>query len=153
MSPRSPRVMAPQGGSAIMVALFVIVIMGLLAAAMGRFLLDSSEKNTVEVRGVRALMAAQSAVEIGLYRLYPNGHWQGQSCSDLSLDLPADALGLAGCRARLGCPEVIVDHNARTTKGWRLTGIGQCGDDSGGASPDFAVSRSVMAEAFDGTTP
>ena len=47
-----------QRGSAIMIALFVIVIMALLAAAMGRFLVDSGEKNTVEVRGVRALMAA-----------------------------------------------------------------------------------------------
>lgn len=43
-----------QRGSAIMIALFVIVIMALLAAAMGRFLVDSGEKNTVEVRGVRA---------------------------------------------------------------------------------------------------
>ena len=89
MCPDTPTMVRSQRGSAILIALFVIVIMALLAAAMGRFLVDSSEKHTVEVRGVRALMAAQSAVEIGLYRLYPNGHWQGQSCSDLSLDLPA----------------------------------------------------------------
>ena len=47
-------------GSALMIALFVIVVMALLAAAMGRFLVDSGEKNTVEVRSVRALLAAQS---------------------------------------------------------------------------------------------
>lgn len=68
-----------QRGSAIMIALFVIVIMALLAAAMGRFLVDSGEKNTVEVRGVRALMAAQSGLEIALYRLYPNGSWNASA--------------------------------------------------------------------------
>ena len=36
----SPRVMR---GSALMIALFVIVVMALLAAAMGRFLVDSGE--------------------------------------------------------------------------------------------------------------
>ena len=84
MFPRPPRRLASQRGSAIMVALFVIVIMALLAAAMGRFLVDSGEKNTVEVRGVRALMAAQSGLEIALYRLYPNGQWQGQACAPLT---------------------------------------------------------------------
>ncbi len=54
-----------------MIALFVIVVMALLAAAMGRFLVDSGEKNTVEVRSVRALLAAQSGLEVALYRLFP----------------------------------------------------------------------------------
>ena len=75
-------------GSAIMVALFVIVIVGLLAAALSRLLLDSSEKVTVEVLGVRALMAAQSGLEQGFYQLYPNGIWQAEQ---------PDAAGHAAC--------------------------------------------------------
>lgn len=136
-------------GSALMIALFVIVVMGGLAAALGRLLGDSSEKYTVEVRGLRALMAAQGALETGLYRLYPNGHWQGQVCEPLTLTLPNDAAGLVDCRASLSCDVITAEHNGRTLKGWRLIGTGECGDEGGGASPDFAVSRSVMAEAFD----
>lgn len=52
MRPDTPTMVRSQRGSAILIALFVIVIMALLAAAMGRFLVDSSEKHTVEVRGV-----------------------------------------------------------------------------------------------------
>ena len=63
-----PQAFGRMRGSALMIALFVIVVMALLAAAMGRFLVDSGEKNTVEVRSVRALLAAQSGLEVALYR-------------------------------------------------------------------------------------
>ena len=66
-----PQAFGRMRGSALMIALFVIVVMALLAAAMGRFLVDSGEKNTVEVRSVRALLAAQSGLEVALYRLFP----------------------------------------------------------------------------------
>ena len=55
-----PHAFGRMRGSALMIALFVIVVMALLAAAMGRFLVDSGEKNTVEVRSVRALLAARA---------------------------------------------------------------------------------------------
>ena len=67
-----PQAFGRMRGSALMIALFVIVVMALLAAAMGRFLVDSGEKNTVEVRSVRALLAAQSGLEVALYRLFPS---------------------------------------------------------------------------------
>ena len=101
MFPRPPRRLAPQRGSAIMVALFVIVIMALLAAAMGRFLVDSGEKNTVEVRGVRALMAAQSGLEIALYQLFPNrsGAELPAACTKVAASRTFDKdPGLSGCR-------------------------------------------------------
>lgn len=39
-----PQAFGRMRGSALMIALFVIVVMALLAAAMGRFLVDSGEK-------------------------------------------------------------------------------------------------------------
>ena len=104
-----------QGGSAVMVALFVIVIVGLLAAALSRLLLDSSEKVTVEVLGVRALMAAQSGLEQGLYQLYPNGSWQAAlpdasghaGCARVSTTLLADNVGLSGCSVTIACTKKI----------------------------------------------
>ncbi len=151
-----------QRGSAIMIALFVIVIMALLAAAMGRFLVDSGEKNTVEVRGVRALMAAQSGLEIALYRLYPNGSWNASASGGSELrcvatnppptpiTFPPDP-GLINCQARLFCTTVVVSAAGTTQTGYRLRSEGRCGDqDLNSPNPDFAVSRTVEAEAFDG---
>ena len=153
MFPRPPRRLAPQRGSAIMVALFVIVIMALLVAAMGRFLVDSGEKNTVEVRGVRALMAAQSGLEIALYRLYPNNSWTAQQCAasaTTTFALP----GLVNCQATVTCTPLNVSAAGTTRTGYRFSSEGRCGDPgvNNGPNPDFAVSRTLMAEAFDGVS-
>ncbi|WP_323951993.1 MSHA biogenesis protein MshP [Aeromonas caviae] len=154
MRPDTPYMVRSQRGSAILIALFVIVIMALLAAAMGRFLVDSSEKHTVEVRGVRALMAAQSGLEVALYRLYPNGQWQGQQCA-ASTSLSFTDAGLTGCRAIVTCNKVSVSAAGGTQTGYRFSSEGRCGqpDAGSGPNPDFAVSRTLVAEAFDGATP
>jgi MSHA biogenesis protein MshP len=128
--------------------------MALLAAAMGRFLVDSSEKHTVEVRGVRALMAAQSGLEIALYRLYPNGQWQGQQCA-ASTSLSFTDAGLIGCQAIVTCNKVSVSAAGATQTAYDFSSEGRCGDPETNSSPnpDFAVSRTLVAEAFDGVNP
>ena len=148
-------------GSAIMVALFVIVIVGLLAAALSRLLLDSSEKVTVEVLGVRALMAAQSGLEQGFYQLYPNGIWQAEQpdaaghvgCARVSTTLLADNVGLSGCSVTIACSALTLNSSKLTS--YRLTSTGLCNgggslSDGSNSNPDFTVSRTVQAEAFDG---
>ncbi|MDF2411974.1 MSHA biogenesis protein MshP [Aeromonas sp. 1HA1] len=145
-----------------MIALFVIVVMALLAAAMGRFLVDSSEKNTVEVRSVRALLAAQSGLEVALYRLFPNRPQVLPAVCDpnvsaLPLPLPTSP-GLAGCQVVVQCTQIPVTYNGGQANGYRLESVGTCGgsDPNSGnnsANPDFAVSRTLMVEAYDGGTP
>ncbi|WP_336988429.1 MSHA biogenesis protein MshP [Aeromonas hydrophila] len=141
------------GGSALMIALFVIVVMAMLAAAMGRFLLDSSEKNTVEVRSVRALLAAQSGLEVTLYRLFPNRQAaQPPAMCELSKTISFTGNpGLVDCQAVVQCRTVTTTYNGVTSTGYRLESVGSCGDDNlDGASPDFRVSRTLMVEAYDG---
>ncbi|MCF5864809.1 MSHA biogenesis protein MshP [Aeromonas veronii] len=141
-----------------MIALFVIVVMALLAAAMGRFLVDSGEKNTVEVRSVRALLAAQSGLEVALYRLFPkrtlaqpNPPAVCLASSPLSI---ASNPGLTNCQAVVRCATVPVTYNGSVTNGYRLESVGTCGSsDLNSANPDFAVSRTLMVEAYDGGTP
>ncbi|MFM5645109.1 MSHA biogenesis protein MshP [Aeromonas caviae] len=154
MCPDTPTMVRSQRGSAILIALFVIVIMALLAAAMGRFLVDSSEKHTVEVRGVRALMAAQSGLEIALYRLYPSGQWQGQQCA-ASTSLSFTDAGLIGCQAIVTCNKVSVSAAGATQTAYDFSSEGRCGDPetNSGPNPDFAVSRTLVAQAFDGVNP
>ena len=156
MFPRPPRRLASQRGSAIMIALFVIVIMALLAAAMGRFLVDSGEKNTVEVRGVRALMAAQSGLEIALYQLFPNrsGAELPAACTRVAASRAFDKdPGLSGCRVSVSCNEIQASQGGETSTTYRLTSLGTCGTEAAGANPGFAVSRTLVAEAFDGVMP
>ncbi|MFB2865419.1 MSHA biogenesis protein MshP [Aeromonas sp. MdU4] len=140
-----------------MIALFVIVVMALLAAAMGRFLIDSGEKNTVEVRSVRALLAAQSGLEVALYQLFPNrpAALPSNACDVVITKLQFNGnLGLAGCQADISCKAMQVTYNTQSSTGYRLQSVGTCGtSDLNSANPDFAVSRTVMVEAYDGGTP
>ncbi|MCF5896147.1 MSHA biogenesis protein MshP [Aeromonas veronii] len=141
-----------------MIALFVIVVMALLAAAMGRFLVDSGEKNTVEVRSVRALLAAQSGLEVALYRLFPKRTLAQPTppavCPASSPLSFASTPGLTNCQAVVRCATVPVTYNGFVTNGYRLESVGTCGSsDLNSANPDFAVSRTLMVEAYDGGTP
>ncbi|MGY3928261.1 type II secretion system protein [Aeromonas simiae] len=138
----------PTRGSTLMLALFVIVIMGLLAGTLGRLLSESAERHTVEVRSQRALLAAQSILEVGLYRLYPNNSWEGKGCSELDITF-TNIPGLELCRATLSCSPVSMTHDGTDIKGWRLTASGICGDSSQ-QGPTTVVSRTVMAESFEG---
>lgn len=153
-----PQAFGRMRGSALMIALFVIVVMALLAAAMGRFLVDSGEKNTVEVRSVRALLAAQSGLEVALYRLFPKRTLAQPippavclASSPLSF---AGNPGLTNCQAVVRCATVPVTYNGAVTNGYRLESVGTCGSsDLNSANPDFAVSRTLMVEAYDGGAP
>ena len=141
-----------------MIALFVIVVMALLAAAMGRFLVDSGEKNTVEVRSVRALLAAQSGLEVALYRLFPKRTIvppiPTAACPATSTLNFASNPGLTNCQAVVRCAAVPVTYNGSVTNGYRLESVGTCGNsDLNSANPDLAVSRTLMVEAYDGVTP
>lgn len=144
------------GGSALLIALFVIVVMAMLAAVMGRFLLDSSEKNTVEVRSVRALLAAQSGLELALYRLFPNrtaAQPQPPAQCEPSRTISfAGTPGLVDCQAVVQCRTLATSYNNVTSTGYRLESVGTCGlrNDLTSASPDFRVSRTLMVEAYDG---
>ncbi|HIC8841437.1 TPA: MSHA biogenesis protein MshP [Aeromonas veronii] len=150
-----PQAFGRMRGSALMIALFVIVVMALLAAAMGRFLVDSGEKNTVEVRSVRALLAAQSGLEIALYQLFPNrpAAPSPQDRCDWISPPPSftGVTGLVQCQVAVRCTQVPVTYNGAVTNGYRLESVGTCGSSElDSASPDFAVSRTLMLEAYDG---
>ncbi|MEZ6963195.1 MULTISPECIES: MSHA biogenesis protein MshP [unclassified Aeromonas] len=143
-------------GSALMIALFVIVVMALLAAALGRMLTDSSEKNTVEVRSVRALLAAQSGLEMALSQLFPKLPAAPANLCDL-VNVPptfGSDQGLASCQVRVECVQLPITYQGETVNGYRLLSTGTCGqDDLASANPDFAVSRTLVIEVFDGVSP
>ncbi|WP_429193702.1 MSHA biogenesis protein MshP [Aeromonas veronii] len=140
-----------------MIALFVIVVMALLAATMGRFLVDSGEKNTVEVRSVRALLAAQSGQEVALYQLFPTTSPVAVVNLCDRVNVPptfGSDQGPASCQVRVECTQMPVTYQGGKVNGYRLLTTGRCGqDDLASANPDFVVSRTLVIDVFDGVTP
>ena len=81
-------------GSTLAVALFVIVVLGMLAMALARMRVDSSDTHIHAVMYVQAEMAASSALDAATYQLYPLGTHRADPSTLTSSDT-ADAVG--GC--------------------------------------------------------
>lgn len=62
--------------------------------------------------------------------------------------------GLVNCQATVTCTPLNVSAAGTTRTGYRFSSEGRCGDPgvNNGPNPDFAVSRTLMAEAFDGVS-
>lgn len=153
-----------QQGSVLVIALFVMVILGLLVAAIARLMIDSNEKYSVEVLSVRALMAAHSGVEMSFYQLYPNGVWQAAAsdangnpgCAKISTSPSLSGSGFSGCSVSVSCSTVSAAVSTGVQTSYRLTSTGVCHGggsalSSSSLNTDFSISRTIQAEAFDGS--
>ncbi|MDR9826752.1 MSHA biogenesis protein MshP [Vibrio sp. FNV 38] len=75
-----------QQGSVLIVAVFVIVVMGMMAAALNRIQWSNQDSHVREVNGTHAWLAATSATEWALTEVYPLNSTIG-SCSIGALPL------------------------------------------------------------------
>jgi MSHA biogenesis protein MshP len=91
-----------QRGSALVIAVFIIVIMLLLALGISRLLRSGSETVVYEVQGTRTLFAAQSALELALTQLYPLNSGTA-ACAALTTDYSFSSGALASCSATVSC--------------------------------------------------
>jgi MSHA biogenesis protein MshP len=149
MCPNNPTLsFKRQQGSMLIVALFIIVVMGLLVAALSRLVISSTDMVSTEVLGARAFFAAQSGLEIGLAKLYPlqrktsasdsTAIGEAMVCEPKDYDFSVS--GLAQCKAQVSC----VESNDPTTgtKHYYLTSIGKCQQSS------FTTSRTLEMEVW-----
>ncbi|RCU49835.1 hypothetical protein DU002_09365 [Corallincola holothuriorum] len=145
-----------QRGSALLLALFIIVVLFVLGAGMIRLLGSSSESVTFEVYGVRAMQAAQTGVERVLTTLFPAGgldqHCDGTPTSPLLDDSFSSsgttALNLAGITGLANCASVVVECSDRKHLGvtyYYLVSTATC--TVGGGSTALVMSRQVEVEA------
>ncbi|WP_290653863.1 Type II secretory pathway component [Idiomarina sp.] len=103
-----------QSGSALVVAIFVIVVLGLLVATLSRLTVSSSDSVVTEVLGARAYNAAQTGLNIAMMEVFPLGQPSFDAisdCDDLTLANPitfsaAQDPGLAQCTAVIQCNDV-----------------------------------------------
>jgi len=145
-----------QQGSAIVMSLFVIIILTLLGSVLMRMISTSSEAMSQEVLGTRAYMAANSAMEGELQRLFPLNTISSGYCDTeftnrerlLETALGDDIPGLYDCVAKVSCKNY---HNdlITGTKYYRLTSTGECGSGVMDANSKVIVksSRTIQVEA------
>jgi MSHA biogenesis protein MshP len=89
-----------QRGNTLVIAIFVIVVLGALVAALSNLVRTTSESVVVEVLGTRSFMAAQSGIEQGMMELYPIGGSPATACADFSENIAVD-----NCEAVIICKD------------------------------------------------
>ena len=132
-----------QRGSALVVAIFIIVVMAVLAAVISRVLTTASSSVVDEVYGARAYHAANSGLQMFLTELFPLGDNEANSdACESSYQLDFSNQGLSGCSATVTCQIGDFRENY-SVKHFRISALGSC--DAAGS----LYSRQVVVEALD----
>lgn len=128
-----------QGGSALIMAIFVITVMFLLASALINIVSDGDDSFNQEVWGTRALATANSGADAALARLFPlaGGVTDCAAVTTPPWIPPAGEVGFSGCSVTLGCTAYVVGSETQ----YRITSEAVC---SSGA---MRVRRQVEVEA------
>ncbi len=134
-----------QQGSALMLALFVIIVVLLLGSALVRVLSTSSETLAQEVIGTRALMAANSGMQAHLQKTFPLN--LPPACpADDNYESFEQVAGLYHCTASVICESYA---NVDSVNYYRLTSTGECGSSAIAENSTGIVrsSRTIQVEA------
>ncbi|WKE66026.1 type II secretory pathway component [Gallaecimonas kandeliae] len=113
-----------QQGSALVVAVFIIVVMSLLVAGMAALLGRQSGTVVYEVLGSRAFLAAQTGLQEGLVKLFPLD--QAPQACFAHYSQPLKGSGLEGCSFTLSCQEQGSSDSSLPGKVAQLTSTGSC---------------------------
>mgnify|MGYP003384513898 FL=1 len=146
--------MLRQTGSALMMSLFVMVILILLGSALMKVLSSSSEATAQEVIGTRAYMAANSAMQAELQKLFPLNNAAPQcNATPPPYDFSSSGSSIAGlyhCKATTTCINYAT-HPTTGERFYRLTSTGKCASSALAAdSKEIVVSsRKIQVEARD----
>lgn len=127
-----------QRGSALVIAIFVIVVMSLIGAALVKMLRTSSNTVVYEVLGTRAFHAAQTGMQWQLQKLFPLNN-PAQRCTSFGSAPAIDTVdGFQNCQVSTTCEDNIEVSGVRY---YRLTSTGSCAVD------DVVTSRTVEVQA------
>ncbi len=154
---KEPAQLNAQRGSTLMVAIFIIIVFSMLLASIVNMFSSTTESVSVEVYGVRALMAANTGVDAVAASIFPVGQAGSLSCDELEIPANQDGVdnqstltsnatfstiaGLVGCRYTATCTDFTVNDGVQDIHFYKITSQGQC--DAG----SFDVSRVVEVEA------
>lgn len=110
--------LSKQGGISLAVLLFIIIILGLLAATLVNLTSQSVQANAQQVISIRAFFAAETGAQRQAMSIFPISG--ATSCSNQNFTFNVD--GLNGCTANTTCTPVVV--NSQTY--YQVSSVGQC---------------------------
>jgi MSHA biogenesis protein MshP len=123
--------MKNQRGFTLVGVIFILVVLGILGAAMLTLSQVQTSTGIFALQGARAYVAAQSGIEWGINRALPPNN----SCVSTS------SLTIEGFRVTVGCTGLSVTEGASTYTVYTLTSVAEMGDYGG----DEYFSRRVEA--------
>lgn len=119
-----------QSGSALVVAIFVIVVLGLLVSVLSKLVQTSSDSVAIEVQGNRAFMAAQSGMQRAMLLLYPLDDPFDEDACDVQFPKDFNAADVASatgqCTAKVLCNSYLYSGAGQTKTHYRLESTGRC---------------------------
>lgn len=138
-------------GSSLIIAFFIMIILILLGTALMKVLSTSSESTAQEVIGTRAYLAANSAMQLELQKLFPlndPNNLNGQCNSAPPAYDFSNIDGLSHCSAQTSC-ESYATHPITGQIFYRLTSIGKCASSALNVDSKALVvsSRKIQVEA------
>lgn len=117
------RALKKQKGSALVIAIFVIVVITLLGGALVRMMGSTSETIAYEVIGTRSFQAAKAGAQRKMSELFPLLPNNGVCLGDVEYDFSA-IKGLENCKAAI--VNCIVDATVHDVTYYTITSTGQC---------------------------
>ena len=115
-----------QGGSSLVIAIFIIVVISMLGAALVKMIRSSSDSIVYEVLGTRAYNAAQIGLQWQLQQIFPLNNNTPLTCAAVSTIPPniATAVGLENCK--IISPVSCTSSEVLGTTYYTVTSTGQC---------------------------
>lgn len=113
---KQPIQLNQQRGNTLVIAVFVIVVLGGLVAALAGLLRTTSESVVIEVLGTRSYLAAQSGLEQAMMEVYPLNSAPDTGCGveGVSYSFSGNP-GLQQCTAAISCDNVVYTNDANET--------------------------------------
>tara|TARA_R110001583_G_scaffold10698_2_gene49044 strand:+ start:9366 stop:9836 length:471 start_codon:yes stop_codon:yes gene_type:complete len=135
-----------QGGSAIVLAIFVIVIISMLGAALVSLQRDGAKGASYEVYASRAYLSAYSASELALVALFPINSTSADTTTctgaefPVTLDTSSDT-GFHGCTANYQCQILSPISSASLPTRYKIISTAVC------ENAQTVTRRQIMVEA------
>ena len=145
------RSLRKQQGSAIIIAIFVIVIISLLGAALVSLQRDSAQGASYEVFASRAYLSAYSASEVAMITLFPLGSSEAvaTNCNEssalttITVALDEDDAGFHSCSASYQCEILIPSDTEGLPTRYRIVSTAVC------ENAQTITRRQITVEAVD----
>lgn len=137
-----------QKGSMIVTALFVIVVVSLLAGALINIISSSSSTTLHQVYGLRAKQAAQAGIQELLFTSFP-ADGSAISCNTTNTSSESFSLvrGLNGCRYQSSCTTETISFGGVDRLHFKFSSTGSCEINTN------VVSRTLSVDAVQEITP